>query len=322
MNRCLVTGANGFVGSALVKALAEEGIEVIAAVRSNADATQTIPGVTFSVVDGLGPGTHWDSVLAGVDTVVHCAARVHVMTEDEADPLEAFRAVNVEGTLRLAQQAAKAGVKRFVFLSSIKVNGEHTDGRPPFSSSDAPVPEDHYGISKYEAEEQLKAISKETALELTIVRPPLVYGPGVKGNFRKLMALADSGIPLPFGAVNNQRSLIYIGNLVDFIVFAALHKDSANEVYVVSDGEDLSTKDLLTELRLLMDRKPRLVPVPVWVFQTMASVFGKKDVVQRLFGSLQVNPEKVMRQLGWKPKYSVREGLLATLKDVRDSAGK
>jgi len=251
----------------------------------------------------------WGKVLVGVSTVVHLAARVHVMHETETDPLTAFRAVNVGGTLKLARQAAAAGVKRFVFISSVKVNGESTSSGKAFTELDAPNPQDAYGQSKHEAEQGLRQLSADTGMEVVIIRPPLVYGPGVKANFAALMRAVQRGWPLPLGAVHNQRSLVALSNLVDFIVTCLTHPAAANQTFLVSDGEDLSTPDLIRRMARAMNRPARLLPVPVWALQAVALLLGKGDAVQRLCGNLQVDISKARKLLGWNPPVSVDEGL-------------
>ncbi|GGY76490.1 UDP-glucose 4-epimerase [Marinobacter zhanjiangensis] len=257
--------------------------------------------------------------LASADVVVHCAARVHVMADSAADPLTEFRRVNVDGSLDLARRAAEVGVRRFVFISSVKVNGEHTDYRPPFEADEPPGPEDPYGISKREAEDGLRALARETGMEVVIVRPPLVYGPGVKGNFRSLLKLARLPIPLPFGVIENRRSLVYLENLVDFIVCVAQHPQAANETFLVSDGKDMSTTQLLRVLRRSTGSAAMLLPVPVVCFWWAGALLGKKPLVQRLCGSLQLDISKARQLLSWSPPFSVEEGLANTVQAEHDS---
>ena len=266
---------------------------------------QVVPCVTGD----LEPATDWSRALNGVAAVVHCAARVHIMHDTEADPLTAFRTVNVEGTLNLARQAADAGVKRFVFISSVKVNGEHTAPGIPFIETDAPNSQDAYGQSKHEAEQGLHRIAAETGMEVVIIRPPLVYGTGVKANFAALMRAVQRGWFLPLGAVHNQRSLVVLDNLVDFIVTCITHPQAANQTFFVSDGQDLSTTELVRGMARAAGVPARLLPVPVWVLQAGARLLGKEDAVQRLCGNLQVDISKARRLLGWVPPVSVEEGL-------------
>lgn len=309
--RVLVTGGSGFVGSALIHRLAGQGVEVTAPVR------RVCPGLPDSVqqpvINGIDPDTNWSAALTGIDCVVHAAARVHVMSETAADPLAEFRAVNVAGTLNLARQAAAAGVRRFVFISSIKVNGEQTDDRPPFAPGDTPAPEDPYGMSKHEAEAGLRELAAETGMELVIIRPPLVYGPGVKGNFRSLLKLAGLPVPLPLGGIRNRRSLVFLGNLVDFIVHAAQHPAAANQTFLVSDGHDLSTTELLSRMRKALGRPGWLLPIPGQWLWGAARVAGKGGIGQRLCGSLGLDTSLNESLLGWNPPYTVEQGLAETV---------
>ena len=303
----LVTGATGFVGSALVSRLAHEGIETRASVRR--DNTSMPNGVHTVQVGDLTADADWSRALAGVGVIVHAAARVHVMDDTATNPLDEFRRINVQGTLNLARQAAAAGVRRFVFISSIKVNGEATKLGVPFSADDIPAPLDPYGVSKMEAEQGLRAMAAQTGMEVVIIRPPLVYGPCVKANFAALMRAVKRGWPLPLGAVHNQRSLVALDNLVDFIVTCITHPEAANQTFLVSDGQDLSTSGLVHGLARAAGVTARLVSMPVWVLQTGASLLGKGDAVQRLCGNLQLDISKAHRILGWVPRVSVEEGL-------------
>lgn len=263
----------------------------------------------FSQVGDLGRATDWFPALQGVDAVVHCAGRAHVLKDTAADPLAAFRIVNVEGTLNLAQQAVVAGVKRFVFVSSIGVNGVQTALGKPFSEADQPKPHNAYALSKWEAEQGLLRIADESGLEVVIIRPPLVYGFGAPGNFGSLMRAVQRGWLLPLGAVHNQRSLVALDNLVAFIVTCISHPQAANQTFLVSDGQDLSTTELVRGTAHAAGVPVRLLPVPVWVLQAGATLLGKGDVVQRLCGNLQVDISKARQLLGWVPPVSVDEGL-------------
>jgi nucleoside-diphosphate-sugar epimerase len=274
-------------------------------------ALRQYDGTDGVVIGDIGLTTEWGAALEGIDTVVHLAARAHIMNDCEADPLSAYRSVNVEGTERLARQAVGAGVRRFIYLSSIKVNGELTKERP-FSESNTPAPEDAYGISKMLAEEALRRIAEKNSMEVVIVRPPLVYGPGVKANFLSMMYWLTRGVPLPLGSINNRRSLVALDNLVDLIITCLTHPAAANQTFLVSDDEDLSTTELLQRMGNALDRPARLIPVPPRLLQWGATLFGKKDVAQRLLGNLQVDISKTKERLGWEPPVSVDEGLKIT----------
>jgi len=303
----LVTGANGFVGRALCATLLVQGHEVRGAVReNNAVVTSNVMRIA---VGEINKQTDWSAVSAGVEIVIHLAARVHVMADTAANSLEEFRRVNVQGTLNLAQQAAAAGVRRFVFVSSIKVNGEATQLGRPFTADDAPAPLDAYGVSKMEAEQGLREIALQTGMEVAIIRPPLVYGPGVKANFAAMMRWLRRGVPLPLGAIHNQRSLVSLDNLVDLLVTCIKHPAAANQTFLVSDDEDVSTTELLRRMGQALDRPARLIPVPVSWLKLAAAIVGKQDVAQRLCGSLQVDISKTRRLLGWTPPVSLDEDL-------------
>lgn len=309
--RVLVTGASGFVGGAVVRRLAENGMVVRAVVRRPSELF-TSP-VEVAIVAGLAADTDWQDALKGVDAVVHSAARVHVMRDAAADPLAEFRRVNVEGTHALALAAARAGVRRFVFISSIKVNGEGTEPGRPYAASDPTRPVDPYGVSKTEAEAALRQIAEATGMEVVVIRPVLVYGPGVKGNFRTLMRALQRGIPLPFGAVHNRRSLVALDNLVDLVVRTLTHPAAANQTLLVSDGEDLSTTELLRRTAAAMGKRPRLIPVPSPLLETAARLVGKGNVARRLLGSLTVDIAKTRELLDWSPPVDVDRALEKTV---------
>jgi nucleoside-diphosphate-sugar epimerase len=301
--KVLVTGATGFVGTALVSRIArDDRFAVRAVVRHH---TASMPTGVECVPGDLSPDADWRPALAGVNAVVHLAARVHVMRETAPDPLAEYRRVNVGGTLNLAHQAAAAGVRRFVYLSSVKVHGE--TGR--YSEGDPPGPEDAYGVSKHEAELGLRRITAETGMDVVIIRAPLVYGSGVRANFGALMRTVAWGIPLPLGAIENRRSLVALDNLVDFILTCLEHPAASNETFLVSDGEDLSTTELIRRLAGAMGRRARLIPVPAPVLMAAATLVGRRDVAGRLLGSLQVDITKARQKLAWVPPVSVDEGL-------------
>lgn len=305
--RVLVTGATGFVGATLVERLARSNVETVACFRGAEPCAQE--GVRFVRISGLSDYSALDSALEGVDVVVHAAARVHLMEDVATDPLAEFREVNVRGTLNLARQSAAAGVRRFVFISSIKVNGESTELNCPFRPDDIPRPSDAYGISKMEAERELRNLAIATGIEVVIIRPPLVYGSGVKANFQTMARWLTRGIPLPLGAIDNRRSLVTLNNLVDLIVTSINHLAAGNETFLVSDDEDLSTTDLLRRMGLALGKPARLLPLPPSLLKLGAGMLGKADLAQRLCGSLQVDISKTRRMLGWSPPESVEQGL-------------
>ncbi len=304
----LITGASGFVGSRLVETLKDkDGVQVTGAVRRQ--VAEHKDGIKQINVGELSPETDWTAALVDVDVVIHAAARVHVMNDVESDPLAVFRKVNVEGTLNLARQAVASGVSRFIFISSIKVNGEGTVPGKPFTADDMPAPLDPYGISKMEAEAGLRDIAAGSNLEVVIIRPVLVYGPGVKANFLNMMRWLDKGIPLPFGSISNRRSLVALDNLVDLIITTTTHPAAANQTFLVSDGEDLSTTQLLRRMATALNKKASLLPIPSVLLSTGASLLGKKSLSQRLCGSLQVDIDKTCSLLSWRPLVTVDQAL-------------
>ncbi|MEW5546974.1 UDP-glucose 4-epimerase family protein [Pseudomonas soli] len=318
--KVFLTGASGFVGGAVLRRLSSEGREVIAAVRKGgAKLSASVRTFTFEAFE---EGNDWHEVLAECDVVIHSAARVHVMNDTETDPLAAFRKVNVQGTLALARQAIAAGVKRFVFISSIKVNGEGTPKGKPYSADDQPMPLDPYGVSKMEAEVALRKLAQQSGLEVVIIRPVLVYGPGVKANFLNMMRWLDRGVPLPFGAIDNRRSLVALDNLVDLIVTCMDHPAAANQTFLVSDGEDLSTTALLRRMAIALGKTARLLPIPDWALSAAAISLGKRSLSQRLCGSLQVDIRKTRELLGWQPPVKVDVALLAAAKHYQEITNK
>ncbi len=313
----LVTGGTGFVGGALVRRLADDhGFSgVVAVVRRKAEPLPK--RVRQLQVGDLLPTTDWSAALQGVDALVHCAARVHLMQDDVDVPLDAYRLVNVQGSLKLASQAAQAGVRRFVFVSSIKVNGEATLRGESFSADDEPAPLDPYGVSKLEAEQGLRELEAQTGMEVVIIRPPLVYGPGVKANFASMMRWVARGVPLPLGAIRNSRSMVALNNLVDLLVTCLKHPAAAGQTFLASDGEDVSTPELLRRTAHAMGTKAFLLPVPCFLLESGAALLGKRDVVQRLCGSLQVDIEKTCRLLGWKPPLTLDQGLKEAVQGMK-----
>ena len=312
MNSILVTGATGFVGKFLCTRLLTDGLHVRGTLLESENTSSLVDGVQPVVVAPLGGNTKWDHALAGVDTIIHLAARVHIMTDPAVDPLTAFRKVNVEGTVQLAREAAKAGVRRLVFISSIKVNGEETG--TPYTLDSSTSPSDPYGISKWEAEQSLRKIEAETDLEVVIIRPTLVYGPGVKANFLNMMKMVSRGIPLPFDSVINKRSLIYVGNLVDALAICAVHPEAAGKTYLVSDGEDVSTPELIRRTAKALGVHTLLFPVPIYLMRLVGKLTCKSALVDRLTGSLMVDSSKIRQELEWAPPFTMEEGLRETAK--------
>ncbi len=310
----MVSGAAGLVGSAVIKRLLAMGdTNVLAGSRRAALAWPA--GVTHLLLPDLSELNNEAIPLVGVDAVIHAAARVHIMNDKSASPLVEFRKVNAEGTINLARQAAADGVRRFIFISSIKVNGELSEEDKPFTADDEPKPVDPYGISKLEAEQGLLALAAETGMEVVIIRPVLVYGPGVKANFRSMMDWLSKRIPLPLGAIHNKRSLVAVDNLVDLIVTCLEHPAAANRVFLVSDGEDLSTTELLRRMGAALNKPACLLPVPAAWLCGAARLFGQEAIAQRLCGSLQVDIGQTRRVLGWTPPVTVDEALRKTARD-------
>ena len=314
----LVTGGSGFLGRALIERLVQlPDCSVVAPVRATSAVLPA--GVRQLPLTSLNGTNDWSEALTDVDVVVHAAARVHVMKEVSSDPLAAFREVNVEATLNLARAAAASGVKRFIYISSIKVNGEGTAPGTAYSADDVPAPIDPYGISKLEAEQGLKMLAADTGMEVVIIRPVLVYGPGVKANFLSMMRWLYRGVPLPFGAVHNQRSLVAIDNLVDLIVTCSDHPAAANQVFLVSDGEDVSTTQLLHKLAQALGTPARLLPIPVGLMSGVAALLGQRALSDRILGSLQVDISKNRQLLGWIPPVTLDKALSLTAQHFLDS---
>ena len=301
----LVTGSTGFVGQALISDLTARNL-AFRAVSRNA-------GTGLFPVGDITPATDWSAALVGVTTVIHLAARVHVMSDHSVDPLAAYRHSNVGATLNLARQAAAAGVRRFVFVSSIKVNGEATLRDHPFSETTPPAPVDPYGQSKLEAEQGLFALQTHLGMDVVVVRPPLVYGPGVKANFASLVRWVERGLPLPLGATGNLRSMIYVHNLTDLLILCTSHPGAANQVFLASDGDDISTTQLLERMASALHVHSRLIAFPPSLLERAARLVGRSGVAQRLLGSLQVSIDKANAQLDWHPPYTIEQGLSAVV---------
>lgn len=310
MNKVLVTGATGFVGSVLMTELKKcSSVKVISAVRK-LNTSMDDDTIVVGDIDG---STDYSAAINGVDVVIHCAARAHIMRDKSSEPLVEYRKVNFDGTLNLAKQAIKTGVKRFVFVSSIKVNGEHSPLGKPFKHGDISNPLDDYGVSKSETELQLIELSNATGLEVVIIRPTLVYGPGVKANFASLMNLVSKGIPLPFGYITqNKRSLVSVTNLVDLIITCIDHPKAANQVFLVSDDHDVSTSEMVCEMAKALGKPTWQLPVPVWCYKLVGKLFNKSAVVDRLTGSLQVDITHTKETLGWAPPQTLPDGFKQT----------
>jgi len=310
--RVLLTGATGFVGRSIQRRLIADGdYKLTIATRREVEVPDG--GRVFKMA-GLTAETDWSDILQTVDIVIHAAARAHVMKNEGGDALTEYRKVNVEGTLQLARQAIKTGVQRFVFISSIGVNGNINKGA--FAAEDTPNPADLYAQSKYEAEQALWELTENTDMELVIIRPPLVYGPNAPGNFGSLVHWIYKGIPLPLGAIHNKRSLVGLDNLVDLIITCIGHPAAANEVFLVADGQDVSTTKLLRGVAKAMGRPARLLPIPAGLLQLGATVLGKKAMAQRLLGSLQVDISKTQQVLGWQPPLTFEQGLKRCFDDT------
>ncbi len=301
----LVTGPDGFVGTKVTQELSERNHFVRGALWKRTAFDYEYESIIVGSING---STDWARALKGIDTVVHLAARVHVMNDTSDDPLTAFREVNVEGTRQLADCAAVAGVQHFIFVSSIKVNGESTDEKP-FTEKDTPNPEDPYSISKWEAEQLLREIEVRTGMSVTILRPPLIYGPGVKANFMKMIQFIEKGMPLPLGSVDNKRSLLGLGNFVDLICLCVEEEATKGETFVVSDGQDMSTAELIEKIGLALNKKPFLVSMPPALLRGLGRIVRKQSMIKRLTGSLVIDSSKVRSMLNWQPPYSVEHEL-------------
>ena len=304
----LVTGANGFIGHTLCSEALARGMKVRVVTRTHFNLSSQIESITKVEINDQ---TNWQDALTNCDIIVHLAARVHVMNDQSENPLQAFLNVNLHGTINLARQAAVAGVKRFVYVSSIKVNGEYTDGKG-FTEEDEPKPQDPYAISKWQAEQALLQLAKDTGMEVVIIRPPLVYGADVKGNFMQMIRVIASGMPLPLASVQNQRDLVYVNNLVDALIACATHPNAAGQTYLVSDGEDVSTLDLIRNLSKALGKRCFIFSFPVLIMKFLANLLGKSTAIDRLTQSLRVDGSKIRNELGWTPPYTTQQGLQAT----------
>ncbi|MGF1753413.1 SDR family oxidoreductase [Vibrio makurazakiensis] len=306
----LVTGSSGFLGSRFIGKVASSGILVRSVSRNVEDVQTKLDEFSVATING---NTNWNGAFDGVDCVVHCAARVHQMREPVANAIQAYLDINTDGTLNLARQAALAGVKRFVFISSVKVNGEFSQQNEKFTPCLSHRPNDPYGLSKYEAEIGLKVLAEELGIEVVIIRPPLVYGPGVKANFLSMIKLLDKGVPLPLGAIDNQRSFVYIDNLVDLMLTCCIHPKAGGETFLVSDDEDVSTTKLLNSVARALKSKARLLSVPKSIICFLAKLTGKPQFSQRICDNLQVDITKTKSLLNWSPPFAFEEGIRKTV---------
>ena len=312
--RICLTGSTGFVGKKLSNHLLKNYHQILAPIRNvNLEILPQHKNLNFIHADDKGINKDYSQSLTKVDLVIHCAARAHIMKENENDSLQLYREVNVYDTLNLAKQAVSHGVRRFIFLSSVKVNGEQTLPSKSFKHDDIPKPEDPYGISKFEAEEALRNLSNETGMEIVIIRAPLVYGEGVKGNFMRLLDLCNKEIPLPFANINNSRSMVSIDNLINLIMLCMDHPKAAGEVFLISDEQNISTKELIRKIKKFMNKSERLFPLPLFIFKLLGHLLRKPSEINRLLGSLTVDTSHARKVLGWKPILSLEEGLEKTI---------
>ena len=318
--RVVVTGADGFIGRHLCLALKKRGFQVLACIFESAQKAALPEEVEVFVSGNIDGSTDWYTALKKNDVIVHLAARVHVMRETAADPLEAFRSVNVAGTVNLARQAAAAGAKRIVFMSTIGINGNNS-GKMAYTETDSPQPHNAYSVSKYEAEEELHRISSETALEVVVMRAPLVYGPSAPGNFLSLIKAVGKSLPLPLASIRNRKSFLYSGNLVDAIILCCNHPAAAGNTYLVSDGEEVSTPELIRRLADALGCPARLFPLPPALMRLACALTGRTAAVDRLLGSLAVDDSKIRKELGWKPPFTMAEGLKETAEWYKKEKG-
>jgi len=309
--KILITGATGFIGRTFSMKSLKEGLQVRGTLLPNEPISSLIPGVEPVIIESVGPTTPWKHALEDIGIVFHLAARVHVIHETSPDPLKEFRLTNTAGTICLANQAAAAGVKRFVFMSTIGVNGNTVENRA-FNENDEPAPHNAYSFSKFEAEIGLREISEKTGMEVVIVRAPLVYGPGNPGNFLSLLRIIARGFPLPLASVCNLRSFLYVENLADALICCLTHPNAAGKMFLVSDGEDVSTPDLIKRVAAALGRPARLFHFPPGLMLTTGLILGKSSAVGQLIGSLLVDSSKIRRELTWVPPFTMEEGLLKT----------
>jgi nucleoside-diphosphate-sugar epimerase len=312
--KILITGASGFVGAHLTRYLGSIDHELMAMTRSKGAISSIFSGkIECKQVGDISALSNWDPYLKDIEAVIHLANRAHVMHESDTNPLAIYRSINTDGTLQLARQAAAAGVKRFIFISSVKVNGESTLPGQRFSPASENIPADPYGLSKYEAEQGLKELTLKTGMEVVIIRPPLIYGPGVKANFLKMMQWVEKGIPLPLGSITNQRSLLGIDNLLDFISVCLIHPKAAGQTFLISDDHDVSTTELLKEIASAMHLPSRLLPIPQFVLEKGLILLGQGHIAERLCASLQLDITLAKTLLSWKPTYSFRDQMSKTV---------
>jgi len=313
--KILITGANGFVGLPLSEYLTAAGHQIVGAVRSHDSLSLVNSHIQLKAIGDIDEITDWQDCLGSVECVIHLANRAHVMCEQSSNPLALYRKVNTEGTLNLARQALSAGVKRFIFISSIKANSELTLPGQALTPKDQHIPVDPYGLSKYEAELGLKLIAEQTCLEVVVIRPPLIYGPGVKANFLKMMQWVEKGIPLPLGAIQNQRSMLGIDNLINFIELCLTHPDAIGQTFMVSDDHDVSTTELLKEIAAAMLRPSRLLSIPQFFIENILILLGQRHISKRLCGSLQLDISLAKTLLSWKPPHTFKDQLSKTVLD-------
>lgn len=300
----LVTGATGFVGQALCQALIDHGHHAIALCRK----ANTQLKASEIIYKDLNAFTQFEETLKSIEVVIHLAGRTHVLNDTAENPYQAYAEINIEATKNLALQAAASGVKRFIFLSSVKVNGE-ISAKNAFNEQSAPSPEDDYGKTKWQAEKELALIAADSDMEFVIIRPPLIYGKGVKANFNNLISICQTRLPLPFGAIHNKRSLVYIENLIDFIMLCTTHPKAANQTFLISDDEDVSTTELIRTIRQALKVPSLLIPLPQSWIMTILKLIGRKSLATRLCGSLQVDISKAKSLLGWKPPYTFKQAI-------------